>query len=660
MSGKQFTEITALTLFIEQKLTENDTFGLLNELCEWLRENQGKDAQQRLYFLIKLLKQNRGLGEKLASQFCRWLCGMRLYPLFISRGILARGGFGREMRVRLYERINPSFKDARDLRDIFVLLFNDKDDAKWLNTVPMQYWDALLNLLRRYATPHERETVSNHMRYEGLYAIEMLAIWIAAEEMEPELMRLEPGLLDADSPLVALQREVANWVESRRKNEVYDISHLEVMFVQCQELIERLQKKGATAGSSLGVAHLLERLSQTLERLAMLMDVFASNRFLPRRILVLTGTLAVASADQHSVSSLWKQSVKMLSRSITQNTSDHGEHYITRNAKEYWEMFSSAAGGGVLIAFIALIKIYIGNSVDDKVLKSILEALNYSFGFIVIFMLHFSVATKQPAMTAARFAEAVQKNPQGRSVDMQLAQLLIDVFRSQSVAVLGNVSVALLLSAVIAIGYEHYFGSAFLSAEQIAYQLHSIDITQGTLWFAAIAGVWLFCAGIISGFFDNRCNYLNLRMRLREHPVLKRIMPSGIRSKFADYMHDNYGSIMGNFCFGLLLGLTGLVGYLTGLPLDIRHVALSSANLGYATVSGELSMAIFWQSLAFVLTIGLVNLIVSFSLTLWVALRSLDAEINSWRKIAGCVWEILKQRPLSLILPVQLDKPQKQ
>ncbi|MGX2949899.1 recombinase, partial [Ursidibacter sp. B-7004-1] len=314
-----------------------------------------------------------------------------------------------------------------------------------------------------------------------------------------------------------------------------------------------------------------------------------------------------------------------------------------------------AAGGGVLIAFIALIKIYIGSSVEDKVLKSILEALNYSFGFIVIFMLHFSVATKQPAMTAARFAEAVQKNPQGRSVDMQLAQLLIDVFRSQSVAVLGNVSVALLLSAVIAIGYEHYFGSAFLNAEEIAYQLHSIDITQGTLWFAAIAGVWLFCAGIISGFFDNRCNYLNLRMRLREHPVLKHIMPSGMRSKFADYMHDNYGSIMGNFCFGLLLGLTGLVGYLTGLPLDIRHVALSSANLGYATVSGDLSMAIFWQSLAFVLTIGLVNLIVSFSLTLWVALRSLGAEINSWRKIAGCVWEILKQRPLSLILPVQLE-----
>lgn len=643
-----------LPLFIEQKLSENDLFGLLDGLCEWLRSG-GSQAQQRLYFVIKLLKQNSELGQKLASQLCRWLCGMRLYPLLISRGILSREGFGREMKNRLYERLNPSAKDVNDLRDVFFLLFNRKDDAEWLNSVPRQYWDTLLNLLRRYATPHERETVHNHLRYEGLFAIEMLSIWIAAEEMEPELMRLEPALLDADSPFVSLQREVANWVEARRQNQNYDSSHLEVMFEQSQQLIERLQKKGGTAGSSLGVAHLLERLSQTLVRLAELMDVFASNRFLPRRILLLTGNLAAASADQHSVSSLWKQSVKMLSRSITQNTSDHGEHYITRNKKEYLGMFYSAAAGGVLIALMALIKIHIGNVVEDKTSKSLLEALNYGIGFVVIFMLHCTVATKQPAMTAARFAEAVEKNPQGRAVDMKLAQLLVDVLRSQSIAVLGNVSIAVGLATLIAWLFATVTDTPLLTADQVAYQLHSIDIFGGTLWFAAIAGVWLFCSGIISGFFDNRTNYLNLKMRLQQHPLLKRLMSDKRREAFANYMHHNYGSIMGNLCFGFLLGLTGLVGYWTGLPLDIRHVAFSSANLGYATVSGELTSGLFLLGLCYVLLIGVVNLIVSFSLTLWVALRSLGAEIDSWKNIAKCVWQIAKQRPLSLILPVQLE-----
>ena len=70
-------------------------------------------------------------------------------------------------------------------------------------------------------------------------------------------------------------------------------------------------------------------------------------------------------------------------------------------------------------------------------------------------------------------------------------------------------------------------------------------------------------------------------------------------------------------------------------------------------MSGDLGWAIFWQSLGFVLLIGVVNLAVSFSLTLSLALRSLGATVDSWKNIAKCVWQILKQKPLSLILPVR-------
>ncbi len=127
-------------------------------------------------------------------------------------------------------------------------------------------------------------------------------------------------------------------------------------------------------------------------------------------------------------------------------------------------------------------------------------------------------------MTAARFAEAVEKNPQGKTLNMTLAQLLVDVFRSQSIAVLGNVVIAMGLAALIAFVYQYQTGEPLMNTEQIAYQLHSIDPLAGTLWFAAIAGVWLFCSGIISGYFDNRSNYLNMRMRLTQHPLLKKLM----------------------------------------------------------------------------------------------------------------------------------------
>ena len=113
---------------------------------------------------------------------------------------------------------------------------------------------------------------------------------------------------------------------------------------------------------------------------------------------------------------------------------------------------------------------------------------------------------------------------------------------------------------------------------------------------------------------------------------------------------------MGNLCFGMLLGMTGFVGHATGLPLDIRHVAFSSANIGYASVSGMVGLGEFLKNLIFVMLIGGVNLWVSFAITLWVALRSRETRIDSWWRIFRCVWQIAKERPWSLFLPWQLPQ----
>lgn len=327
--------------FVALCAARNDAFGLLKALTVWLRRGKAKRAPQRVQALLSLLKKDPQLRAQTASMFCRWLGSVRLYPLFISVGIFSREGFGRELADRLYERINPSYKDPKDLRDVFAILFSDEHDGRWLTAVPIHLWASLLRLLRAAAGESERETVHRYLRQEGLYAVEMLSIWVAAEELEPDLIRLDTKLLDADSPFVALKREVAHWVEARSSNTPFDDSHLYVMLDQCRRQVEHLRKRGtgAGAGSSLGVAHLLERLEQTLNRMTLLMDVFSPEQIPPRCLLELTGTLANAAAEQHSISWLWKRSVKMLSRSITQNTSDHGEHYITRNKKSFAACF---------------------------------------------------------------------------------------------------------------------------------------------------------------------------------------------------------------------------------------------------------------------------------------------------------------------------------
>ena len=57
-------------------------------------------------------------------------------------------------------------------------------------------------------------------------------------------------------------------------------------------------------------------------------------------------------------------------------------------------------------------------------------------------------------------------------------------------------------------------------------------------------------------------------------------MSEKTRVKFANYMHENYGSLIGNLCFGMLLGITGVVGYLTHLPLDISSCGIFICKCG--------------------------------------------------------------------------------
>ena len=273
---------------------------------------------------------------------------------------------------------------------------------------------------------------------------------------------------------------------------------------------------------------------------------------------------------------------------------------------------------------------------------ALLSGLNYGLGFMFIHMVHCTVATKQPAMTASRIAESVEQGDKVRgAVEGKLAKLLIDVARSQTVAVFGNVCIAVLVATLVSLSFAQNNGRPFLDADAVAYQFKSLQpFTQPTLWYAAIAGVWLFCSGIISGFFDNRADYLNLRQRLTVQPLLKKILPPGIRARLADYLHRHYGSLAGNFIFGMLLGMTGWVGF-------------SSANLGYAAVSDGSNILYFLINLAFVLMIGAVNLLVSFSLALIVALRSRGTRIESLSKLIDSMWMQIKANPMSLIYPVQ-------
>jgi site-specific recombinase len=206
-----------------------------------------------------------------------------------------------------------------------------------------------------------------------------------------------------------------------------------------------------------------------------------------------------------------------------------------------------------------------------------------------------------------------------------MAELCNKVLRTQIMSVLGNLAVAIPTAWLIALAWPQLTGHHLVSPDKALHLLHDIDPIHGpTLIYAAIAGVCLFVAGLISGYYDNKALYTRWAHRIAQLRGLGRLLAQPRLDRLGVYLENNLGGLMGNFFFGILLGVMPLLGFLLGIPLDIRHVTFSSAN--FATAMVGLDHNVSWElvltSVAGFLSIGVVNLIVSFGLALWVALRA--------------------------------------
>lgn len=235
-----------------------------------------------------------------------------------------------------------------------------------------------------------------------------------------------------------------------------------------------------------------------------------------------------------------------------------------------------------------------------------------------------------------------------------MAELIARTCRSQIVAILGNICIAIPLSALIAFAVLTISGKRFAGPDESLYLLEAQSpVHGGALFYAAIAGVCLFISGLISGYYDNYAAYNRIPERILQLDWPKRLFGESRRRRFATYVGDNLGALAGNFLFGVLLGSMTLFGLLLGLPVDIRHVAFSSAFVGIAVVglgSSPDLWLLFWAALG-VAAIGFMNLAVSFALALDVALRSRQISDPQWKTLARSLADHLLRKPMDFFLP---------
>ncbi len=109
-----------------------------------------------------------------------------------------------------------------------------------------------------------------------------------------------------------------------------------------------------------------------------------------------------------------------------------------------------------------------------------------------------------------------------------------------------------------------------------------------------------------------------------------------------------------NISLGIMLGMVPALGYFIGLPLEVRHVTLSTGLLFTAcgSLEGEWYSAT-WFALAVsgIISMFVLNLSVSFALSLWTALRALEVPAGDVRELLRRLAWRMVTRPFDFILP---------
>lgn len=686
---------------LERLDPDSDRIDLLADLVDRIRPRRARDhvyARAQVRTLTQLLKGNPAQAWALRRYLVRLLETRRHTSLYSEVGILSNDGFFSELKRRIVYRFLPPALDELYLSDTLDRLLC-RDDHVWIRAVPNADWLALFDTIADAPPPADAmddasAQLARRVTLNGLLdAIRTLSCRVCALGLEPRLIHAHMEIEEVDSPFLMQNIEANNYLDEYARllagetEQVEDARHLLVMLDQCEDVVLKIRRGALASGTSVALTYLLVALGQSIDRLRKLLFLVDTSGELPaapgvdvaalaneatppsepptspRRAAAfdLAHELIAAHNTKYEVRGLVRDNIDLLARNVTENASRTGEHYIAEVRRDMGAMFRSSAGAGVIIGVMAMIKILLSYTHRAPLVEALLYSLNYAFGFMLVHVLHFTIATKQPAMTAARIAAGLHSSNKKQVDADNMAALVNKVFRTQIVAVLGNLVTVVPVAAMIAIAWPFAFGHQLVDPVKARHLIedshpwHSLALPH-----AAIAAVWLFVSGLVSGYYDNKALYTHMARRVEQLRWLRRLLGPARLARFACYVEDNLGGLMGNMVFGILMGCTATAGFLLGLPLDIRHVTFSAANfaIGVVGLDYHVDARTIGITLLGIALIGMANLLVSFSLALWVALRARKTRFYHGIRLLRALGQRLRATPLDFFIgPRELDAP---
>ena len=575
-------------------------------------------------------------------------------------GIPMGSSFADEAIRIMKGKILPYLYNPKDARTIIHEIFNVANDH-----------DKILLLLQRYNnlatlfTNEEKKEILGAFLTQITNAIHIISFRIAALGVDEDVYTRAGKDDTLITPFMEQNHEVTELLNNIEKGNtektVEDLAQTRIMLTHCLQNIALIDKGAEVNGTSLRQTYLLRKLELLIDRLTSLLPIISyndSNKAF-EELFGLLRHIITAETKPQKLRDFISRNLNIIAFRITENKRKTGEHYIASNNSEYRDLFIAACGGGFIVSFMVIIKLYVHEMHLPILWEGLLYSTNYAAGFVVVQILNFSIATKQPAMTAAFLAASLDDIKDDASRYHHLAATVAKVSRSQLVSFAGNLMVVFPCSLLWIIALTHLSNKPVIDTAMANELLMSVrPLSCPVLWYASIAGAFLFLAGIISGFGDNKVVVSKIGSRLEAHPFLKKRLSAERRRKLASYIEKNLGPLLGNIAVGFMLGMAGFFGKITGLPFDIRHITFSAGNiaLGFYGFNFHVTASLVMATLTGIFIIGVFNFAVSFFLALQVAARSRGLRLSDYPKVAAAIGIYFKQHPAHFFFPERRAK----
>jgi len=582
--------------------------------------------------------------------------------------ILSENAFFPELKKRISYKFLPPVEDENTVSYIISkVLFNPKSDSNYIKNINPEDGSEFFKLM-------EIEKISTlpKVKKELLISANILALRSVGNALEAGIAKMVPEYKNFDNPFVALQSELDSLIGRFKEDENLQINskdvdykQIKIYLQQCLDFVDKAFKNASKFGISSKINQSLLKIRQQLRRIQDIIPILVVDN--EEDVLInsknLVSNTLKYNSHRNNVRELIDDSTRLISHLITSHTAETGTHYIATSSKEYLKMFWKASGGGIIVGFLCIFKMMMSYSHGSEFSHAVLYSLNYAFGFIIIYLLGFTLATKQPAMTAATMAKVLSDESSSDKNYKEFANLVAKLSRTQFIAFVGNVLWSFPVALVIIYGMDWFLEKNFAvaKADKLLKDLNPIE--SKAILHACIAGFFLFISGIISGNISNSSIFNQVPERISQSPFLNQVIGAKNSKKLSDFYTKHWAGIISNFWFGIFLGVIAPLGVFLGLDLDIRHITFSAGNFALALYGKgfDIDTYTFVISLVTIFLIGAFNFIVSFGLSMLLAFRSRKVNFGELTIIYKSILKYFIKNPLRFFIPLksELDEASK-